>query len=379
MYEYQKNGRFFAQTAHEIRDLALEELASLGARELKPVNRGIHFQADTLVLRKIAYSVRTASSILAPLHRFKCHATRYLYKRARQVPWPELFPVNRTFAVFSSVSNSQIRHSRYASLVLKDAIVDSFRDALGKRPNVVRDAPDVRLGLHMENDVATINLDLTGGPLHKRGYRTKGVEAPMQETLAAAIVRLAQWDGDGPLYDPMCGSGTLLCEALMSCCRVPAAYLRKKFGFEWLPEFNREAWRDQRAEIDKGISPLPSGLIGGSDISAKAANAARENRHHLPGGKKIHIGVKDFRSIQKLEGTTILCNPPYGVRMGKGEDLESLYRDLGDFLKQRCRGSVAFIYFGEPKFIPAIHLRPAWKKPLRNGGLDGRLARFDIF
>ena len=379
MYEYQKYGQYFAQVAHELREPASEELETLGATDLQMVNRGIHFKADIQILSQIAYSAGVVSKVLAPLLRFKCHATRYLYKRAREIAWPEIFPVNRTFALFSSVANSRIRHSRYASLKLKDAIVDTFRDTTGERPNVDRRSPDIRIGLHIESDMATISLDVSGGSLHRRGYREESVEAPMQETLAAAIVRISQWDGSRPLYDPMCGSGTLLCEALMSYCKIPSAFLRDRFGFEWLPEFDRKCWGDLRAKIDKGIRTLPAGLIEGSDISPKAAHAAKANRLKLPGGNRLNIGIKDFRDIQKLEDTTIVCNPPYGVRMGKGDDLGLLYRDMGDFLKQRCRGSAAFIYFGKPELIPAIHLRPAWRKPLRNGGLDGRLVRFDMF
>jgi putative N6-adenine-specific DNA methylase len=379
MYEYQKNGRFFAQVAHEMRGIASEELSFLGATDIKPVHRGIHFKADTQALYQIAYGTHLVSRILAPLMRFKCHAPRYLYKRAREVAWPELFPVDRTFALFSSVSNSQIRHSRYASLKLKDAIVDTFRKETGKRPDVDRKSPDVWIGLHIENNMATISLDVSGGSLHRRGYREMSVEAPMQETLAAAIIRISRWDGSRPLYDPMCGSGTLLCEALMSYCNVPSAFLREKFGFEWLPGFNRKRWIGLRTRIDKGIRALPTGLIGGSDISPDAARAAGANRLRLPEGRRIRIGIKDFRDLQNLENTTIVCNPPYGVRMGKGDALDQLYRDMGDFLKQHCRGSSAFIYFGKPELIPAIHLRPAWKKPLKNGGLDGRLVRFDMY
>jgi len=379
MYEYQKNGRFFAQTAGQLRDLASEEILAMGARDLSPVHRGIHFHADMGAVCEMAYRARTLSRILAPLHRFKCHSTRYLYNRARQIDWPGLFSADRSFAVFSSVANSRIHHSQYASLKLKDAIVDAFQEAEGDRPSVNRHYPDLHIGLHIENDTATISLDLSGGPLHRRGYREGTVEAPMQETLAAAVIRLTGWDGSRPLYDPMCGSGTLLCEALMAFCGVPAAYLRKRLGFELLPDFDKNGWLRRRAEIDQGIRPLPAGLVSGSDISQDAVRAAAANRLRLPHGRRIRIEERDFMDIPGLRDMTIVCNPPYGLRLGAHGDLKSFYGDLGDFLKRRCTGSSAFIYFGRTEFIPAVGLRPTWKKALRNGGLDGRLVRFDIF
>ncbi len=379
MYAYQQAGKFFAQVPKEWVGEAEEELVSLGAGSLRPVHSGIHFETDLEGLYRITYGTRLAARVLVPLLEFRCHAPKYLYKRAREAGWPELIGANRTFAVFASVANSRIRHSRYAALKLKDAIVDAVRDASGRRPDVDRNDPDVWIGLHVENDWATIHLDASGGSLHKRGYRVRSVDAPMQETLAAAVVRLSGWDGSRPLADPLCGSGTLLCEALMAWARIPSQMLRGRFGFERLPDHDPGTWRRVRDAADRAVRSPPPGLISGSDISSEAVRAARANLERLPHGGAVRVARSDFRALTSLEGAVILCNPPYGVRMGSSGEAARLHRELGDFLKQRCNGASAFIYFGDPGLVSAIGLRPAWKRPLRNGGLDGRLARFDIY
>lgn len=379
MYEYQKNGRYFAQVSREIIAQAEKELDSLGATSLRPVHRGIHFEADQEILYRITYHSRLTTRILAPLLKFRCHAAKYLYRKAREMAWADLIGTDRTFAVFASVANSRMRHSRYAALKLKDAVVDSIRDSWGDRPDVNRKDPDVWIGLHIENNMATIHLDAAGGSLHRRGYRVQSVEAPMQETVAAALVRLSQWDESRPLVDPFCGSGTLLCEALLSYCRAPSQILRRRFGFERLPDYDSATWHRVRKSADRIMRALPPKLISGSDASNEAVHAARANLERLPHGRNVPVIHSDFRDRPSMKDATILCNPPYGIRMGSPQEAGTLYQALGDFLKQQCTGATAFVYFGDPMLIPAIGLRPAWKLPLKNGGLDGRIARFDLY
>jgi putative N6-adenine-specific DNA methylase len=379
MFDYQRTNRFFAQVSHEMEALGVEELAGLNAWNICPAYRGIYFEADKTVLYAINYTSRYLTRVLAPLITFDCHTTRYLYKKAEGLNWGELFGTGHSFAIFATVTHSQITHSRYAALCLKDAIVDHFRDSYAKRPRIDTIKPDVWINLHIEHDRATISLDTSGGSLHRRGYRQALVEAPMQETVAAAIIGLSGWDGSRPIYDPMCGSGTLLSEALMRYCVIPSGILRQRFGFEFLPDFDRTLWLGIKRTADKAICPLPAGLIAGSDVSPEAVGAARKNTVCLPHGSKIGLEIRDFQKIEGLPNTTIVSNPPYGVRLGTKRSAGRLYRLLGDFLKQRCQGSVAYIYFGDRKLIPEIGLRPAWKKPLRNGGLDGRVAKFEIY
>ena len=201
----------------------------------------------------------------------------------------------------------------------------------------------------------------------------------MQETLAAMIIRLSGWNGSRSLYDPMCGSGTLLSEALMKYCRIPAGMFRKKFGFENMPDFDTSLWAKVKSDADRLIRAAPDGLISGSDISDKAITVARKNFRKLPGGNSIRLIRKDFTSLNGLENTIIVCNPPYGIRSGNTEDMQKLYYSIGEFLKHRCTGCEAYIYFGERSLLKHVALRKSWKKELKNGGLDGILAKFVLY
>ena len=296
-----------------------------------------------------------------------------------EIDWTDFLSLDTTFAIVANVSNSHIRHSKYAALCLKDAIADYFMAKYDKRPNVDTDNPDVWFNLYIHNNRAVIGLEVSGGSLHKRHYRVMGHDAPMQETIAAGIVRYSGWQGEGPLVDPMCGSGTLLCEALMQYCRIPAAYLRERFGFEALPDFQPELWEKVKQEALENIRPLPAGLISGSDISHKALEAARANLDVLPGGDLVALKSIDFRNIKDLSHTTIICNPPYGLRLQKKEGMETFCKELGDFLKQCCMDSSVYLYFGDRELIKHLGLRPSWKKPIASGGLDGRLVKVKVF
>jgi putative N6-adenine-specific DNA methylase len=379
VFAYQQDQTFFAQIAEGLEDLGAMEIGRLGAAAIRPSFCGLHFKADPASLYRINYQSRLVSRVLAPLARFVCTDTARLYRTARQVPWKAIMGVSQTLAVFANVSNSQIRHSQYAALCLKDAIVDYFRDDCGRRPDVRRIDPDVWISLFIENNRAVVSLDTSGGSLHRRGYRQEGAEAPMQETVAAAIIQWAEWDETRPLVDPMCGSGTLLAEALMHHCRIPAGFLRRRFGFEHLPDFERSLWSSVKAAADQAIRPPIPDHIRGGDIAAAAVQTARANLRRLPHGASIRVDVSDFRRRNDLSGRVIVCNPPYGIRLRPTTDITLFYREIGDFLKQRCAGATAFIYFGDRDMLKHIGLKPSWKRPLKSGGLDGRLAKFEMY
>ena len=379
MFLYQQNQHYFAQIAEGLEDPGTDELRRLGAREIRPAYRGLHFEAEKAALYRINYQSRLVTRVLAPLAAFPCHEPDYLYRKAKLIPWKEIMGVDQTLAVFANLSNSKIRHSQYAGLCLKDAIVDYFREDCGRRPDIRRIDPDVWVNLFIENNQAVISLDTSGGSLHRRGYRREGVEAPMQETVAAAVICWTEWDGGRPLVDPMCGSGTLLAEALMHYCRIPAGSLRNRFGFERLPDFDRRLWASVKAAADRGVRPLPPGLISGSDMDAEAVETARENLRRLPHGGNVALQRADVRRLGELSERVIVCNPPYGIRLKDPGGMGRFYREIGDFLKQRCRGTTAFVYFGNREMLKHIGLKPSWKRPLKTGGLDGRLVKFEMY
>ena len=379
MFEYQKTDRFFAQIAGETEDLAVAELKEFGIKKVRQIYHGAWFKTDLEHIYRINYYSRLITRILAPLLTFDCHSTKYLQITASKIEWEKLLSPKDTFAIFSTVSNSNIKHSQYASLVLKDTIADYFREKTGIRPSIDKENPDVWINLHIERNKAQISLDTSGGSLHKRGYRSRSVKAPMQETLAATIIRHSGWDGKTPLLDPMCGSGTLLAEALLHYSKIPSTFRRKKFGFENLPDFDKEKWQKIKNDGERLQRDLPENLILGSDIDKDAVSATQTNLSSIPQGRKIKIKQADFCKLHGIENGTIICNPPYGIRMGNSEQMEKLYQDFGDFLKQKCKGTTAWIYCGNRKLIGSIGLKTSAKIPLKNGGLDGRLVKIEVY
>lgn len=378
MYEYKTNG-FFAQVTGKMENICQEELIELGAKETEVAYKGVYFKADLQTLYRINYTSRLASRILAPLITFPCRSTDYLYQKSKKIHWEDFCSLKKTFSISASVSNSRINNSLYASQCLKDGIADYFRSKNGNRPDVEVVNPDVRFNLHIEKDTATISLDTSGESLHKRGYRLLAGEAPMQETLAAAIIRISKWDGQNILYDPMCGSGTILCEALMHYCRIPAQTLRKKFGFYNLPEFNRNEWNKVKADSDSNVRPLLKNIIRGSDKSPDAIKIARKNLSRLPYSDAVELSSTSFDQIKEFESGTLITNPPYGIRLGESEEVQNLYKVFGDFLKTKCAGTSAFIYTGNPELRKFIGLKTTKRIPLDNGKLEGLLLQIDSY
>lgn len=379
-YLYQRRSPYFAQIAGGSEALGVQELIRLGASRAEPAYRGVHFSADRTALYRIVYHSRLLTRVLAPLVQFDCPDEYALYDFAyHRMDWMDFMRVEDTFAIFATVANSRINHSQYASLKLKDALVDQFRDRTGDRPSVERETPDVWFNLHIERNRATISLDVSGGSLHRRGYRVEAGKAPMQETVAAAVLELSGWAGETSLYDPMCGSGTLLAEALIRASNLPAGYFRKKWGVPFLPDFDAYLWDKVRQQGDEQVVVPLQGLVAGSDRDERVIHMAQQNLRPLPGGNSTPLYVSDFRDLGYLEDMTIVCNPPYGVRMGDLQTLGHVYRMFGDFLKQRCKGSTAYIYCGTRELISDLGLKPAFKKPLVNGPLDGRLVKLELF
>ena len=379
MHLYQENQTYFAQVAEDIKSLAIVELESLDATNLRPRFRGIAFTATKDVLYAINYNSRLVNRVLAPILYFNCHSDKYLYRRASELPWEDFLTSSNTFAVTATVAQSAIKHSKFAALRLKDAIADYFRERTNKRPSVDTKEPDLWVNLHIENNQATISIDTSGGSLHRRGYRRNSVAAPMIETLAAALITQIEWDKQTPIIDPFCGSGTLLCEAYLYATGTPAGSLRKKFGLEQLPDFDPELWQKVKSVYNEQIKSVSHNLISGSDCSTSAVEAARKNCSHIALHNEISIKEQDVFAIPAINDKIIISNPPYGIRLENSSNLSEFYKHLGDFLKQRCSGSTAYIYFGDRQYIKKIGLHPSWKKAFNNGGLDGRLAKYVLY
>ena len=375
-YLYQKDNQYFGQIAGKLETEGIKELKEFNITKTRKYFKGVYFRADNEGLYRANYNSRLFTRILAPLIKFKCHNTKYLYRFSKEINWEDFLSLDKTFAIFSKTVNSKIKHSQYAALCLKDAIVDFFNEKYGERPNVEPQNPDLWINLHIENDLATISIDTSGGSLHRRGYRVESVEAPMQETLAAALVRLSGWDFSKKLIDPFCGSGTILAEALMQCSKVPASYLRKNFGFMHLPDFDKKLWEKIKNESDNAISGLPENLIYGSDIDRDAINAAKFNMRNLPFGNNVNLVQQNFEDCN-FDNSFIITNPPYGIRLENKKTVQNLYTKLSDRL-MHSHNTEAVIYVGDKSLKDLIKLKPVYEKTLVNGALNGSLLKYEI-
>ena len=377
--DYIKNRKYFAQVAGSLEKLAAAELESLGAVVSREVPRGLYFGCGKEILYRIVYESRIVQRVLAPIINYQCHSEKYLYDQARKnVDWPSMFRLEDKFAIEANVSDSSIQNSLFASQTLKDAICDSFRDQFDARPDFSAQEPDIIFSLHVRSNWATISLDVSGGSMHKRGYRIHGGEAPLQETLAAGVIALSGWDGETPLYDPMCGSGTLLAEAMMRYCRIPTGYLRDDKGIRCMPDFDADLWEQVKEKANAGIRRLPKGLISGSDESAENLDAGRENLSRLPQGSMVMLHQSRFQNLDSKPEHTIVTNPPYGVRLGDEPGTIKLYNELGDWLRQKCPGSTAYVLCGSDALVSELKLRHRWKKKLMNANLEAVLAKILI-
>ncbi|HDR04171.1 MAG TPA: class I SAM-dependent RNA methyltransferase [Candidatus Marinimicrobia bacterium] len=367
---------FIIQHGEGLNEFVKAEITEVGAKVNEQGFRVSRFNASPLQLVSLVYTARVSSRILMPLFKFSAFHKNKLYGAVRKFPWHSYISKNESIAVSASVHNSAIKHSQYAALTVKDAIVDEIRSETGVRPDVNVQAPDFHLVLSIQNNNGELSLDLSG-PLHLRGYRQQSSKAPMRETLAGAII-LSIEEKELPIVDLMTGSGTLILEALMNKAKIPSGYLRRDFPLFKIPEFD-ELFQQQKKKMNGEIISPPAGFLTANDHSAPMIETAKYNASALPESAFIHWEQKDFRKLPGFENQVLLCNPPYGIRQGDKKNLQGLYRDLGDFLKKKCTGAAAYIYFGEREFIAAIGLHPKWKKTMRSGALDGRLVKFELY
>lgn len=376
---YQKNHTYFAQCRHGIENIVADELKELGASDIIPGFSGVQFKASKEIFYSISYSAKTTSRILAPLRMFPIDDDKMLYEKTLNIEWENIFDVKNLFSVSASVSDSIITHSHFAILRIKDAIADRFRIKSGKRPDIDKDRPDIRINLNLRKNIARISIDASGDSMHKRGYRKEKVLAPLNETLAAAIIRISGWEGKIPLYDPMAGSGTLLAEGILKFKQLPSGFKREKFGFFFLPDFDKKLWEKVKNRIDSNVKYLPEFTISGSDIDKNSVRASKKNLSEIPDGNNAKVERKDFRDISSINNSMIISNLPYGQRMNRDIDMERLYKEFGDFLKKKCTGSKAFLLCGSTSLVKNIGLRTKRKIQFFNGPIETRLIELDLF
>ncbi|KGE87648.1 MAG: class I SAM-dependent RNA methyltransferase [Phaeodactylibacter xiamenensis] len=370
--------RLIAKTLAGLEPVLAQELEELGAQGIEPLNRAVAFEGDKALMYRANLELRTALRILLPVHQGKVRTEDELYRLVRKVDWSRYMKVNDTLAV-DGVTNSRLfTHSKYVALKTKDAIVDQFREATGRRPNVNVYAPRLRVNVHIFNDECTIALDSSDDSLHKRGYRLSSVEAPINEVLAAGMVLLSGWKADRPLLDPMCGSGTLVIEAgLIATQRAPQLN-REHFGFKRWPDFDEALWGQilEAAKQRVRKSPVP---ILGSDKDFKAMRLTEQNAMAAGLEDTIKVQRKKFEKLEpEVEAGMILMNPPYDERLSEA-DIGAFYEMIGDQLKQRFTGFDAWIISSSIDGFKRLGLKSTQKIPLFNGALECRFVKYELY
>ena len=324
--------------------------------------------------------LRTAHRVLSVLREAPVGDADALYREMKSLPWETLVPADGYLCVTSAVDMPGIRDSRYASLKCKDAIVDRIKERTGRRPDSGPDRDRSVVHLYWAQGRATVYLDSSGEPLSRRGYRRIPMTAPMQETLAAAVVMATGWRGEGNFLNPLCGSGTLAIEAaLIGLDRAPGL-LRGNFGFLHVPGFDAEAWKMMREDARKRSKKDLPGRIIATDIDPAAVDAAKKNAATAGVEHLIEFGVCDYAATPVPPGGgVVVMNPEYGERMGEVRKLEAVYAGIGDFLKQNCGGYRGYVFTGNLDLAKKIGLRTKRRMPFFNSGIECRLLEYELY
>jgi 23S rRNA G2445 N2-methylase RlmL len=375
--------RFFVTCARGTEGALRREIAAMRIAGAKGDHGGVWFEGPLEMGMRVCLHARVAVRVLVQLGTFDAPDAKSLYAGARAIAWTDWLTAKSAFAVHASVRDTPaLTHSGFVALKVKDAIADALRDALGARPDVDTESPDVGIVLHLAAGKAGVFLDLAGQPLHRRGYRVAMVDAPLKETLAAAVLLLGGAAGDAPFVDPMCGSGTLAIEHALAV-RGIAPGLRRRFGFERWPTLSPEALAPlvrMRAEADAAAREAVRAEwppIVCADSDGKALAAARQNAAAASVDDGIEFVNADIATLERRwPNGTVATNPPYGERL-KPAELEATYREMGRAF-ERLGGWRVIVLSGNPAIERAIRRKPGVSHRLWNGPLEVRLLRYDF-
>lgn len=373
-----KEFKIIIKTSFGLEEVLMEELNQLGISNVELGNRAVTFTGNLSDVYKTNLWLRTANRIIVPLQSFTISSDADLYDKIKKINWDTYFSVNQTFLIDSTVFSPLFNHTKYAAFKAKDAVVDQFRDKYNIRPNVDTENPDIRLNLHIDNEnLCTISLDSSGDNLFKRGYRDSRSIAPMKEDLAAGLILLSDWDKHSTFIDLFCGSGTILIEAAMIAKNIAPNLKRERFGFMNWKNYDANLFNSLKKEALEVQKPLENKIIG-VDISGRTLGMARANISSAGLSNVIELHKKDFKEFNApKEKGVIVSNPPYGERMG--ENVDELYKDFGDTLKQKYAGYSAWFISSNMEALKKVGLKPSRKIKVFNGNLECRLMNYQLY
>ena len=367
---------FFAPCPRGLEALLADELRALGAADTRVTAGGVAFAGDWETCYRANLWSRLASRVLWRVREFSYANEDDVYAAARGVNWFDLFDVNRTLRVYVTAQKSPLKSLEFVTLRVKDAVCDRFRDDVGRRPDVDRAEPDVRVHVFLEEKRGLLYLDTSGEPLFKRGWRMQTVEAPLRENLAAGLVMLTGWQFEQPLLDPMCGGATLLIEAA-AMARGRAPGMKRAFGFEKLDVFDAVLWKQLRQQAAQPAAHAPRLALFGSDADAAVLTAARRNLAAAGVERWVTLEAVDLlKRVAPADSGVMIANPPYGERIGEAEELARFYPKLGDALKRNFAGWNCLFFTADRRMEKLIRLQPSRRTVLYNGPIECRLYEF---
>ncbi len=370
-----------AKTFKGLEEVLAGELVELGANNVQIERRAVSFTGDKRLLYTANMCLRTASRVLVPIATFRAKDADAVYEQAKQIDWSRYMTLKTGFAIDATVYSDTFRHSQYVTYRVKDAIADYWMEREQKRPSVKLTDPDLSLNVHISAETVTISLDSSGDSLHKRGYRVANTEAPINEALAAGMLLLAGWHGQGDFYDPMCGSGTLLIEAALIARNIAPGIYRKGFAFEKWADFDRDLFEDIYND-DSRERPFTHKIYG-SDAGYYAVQTALKNIQSASLQRDIEvrqIRIEELRLADRdTNGALVMMNPPYGERLSQDKDVLRLYQDMGTALKHQFSGATAWIISSNEDALKCIGLKPSKRIHLINGELECLFNQYELF
>lgn len=367
-----------AKTFFGFEEILAKELNQLGAQRVEQGVRMVSFMGDKGFMYKANIALRTALKILKPIHNFRAFNENSLYKGMQLVDWSQYIGVDQTFVIDATVHSDHFKHSEFVAQKCKDAIVDQFRQNTGRRPSIDKLHPDLRINIHIGKENCNVSLDTSGASLHHRGYRTATNIAPINEVLAAGMLLLSGWDGRSDFLDPMCGSGTILAEAAMIACNIPANINRREFAFEKWSDFDADLFETITQSLLKKVREFHYNIVG-YDKAPSAVVKAKDNIRNANLDDYVSISEKNFFDTRKENSGPLhmVFNPPYGERLDI--QLERFYRELGDTLKGNYANTEAWFITANLEALKFVGLKPSRKIKLFNGSLEARLVKYEMY
>ncbi len=379
-YDYKHQGDFEMKvtTFFGLEEILAKELMQLGGKDILPFKRGVSVVGDLGFLYKANLCLHTALKVIIPITKFTANNDVELYEAIKLIDWERFISNSDTIMIESVINSELFTHSQYVSQKVKDGIVDRFRDKTGIRPDVDLIHPSFKLYVHIYKNEVSLNLDSSGDPLYKRGYRSDINEAPMKEVLAAGLVKLSGWEKHLLLVDGMCGAGTIGIEAALWANNIPPGYYRNEFGFMRWRNFDEKTYE---TIYESSINKIKNDKVEiiANDIDAPTIKKAITNTKNAKVDDVVKCQNESFFDMKPpRQAGVVILNPPYGERMPVPE-IEKMYKEIGDKLKKDFKGFSAWIITSSPEAIKSIGLRPSRRIQIYNGSLECRYLKFDLY